>query len=164
MPASPERSHSPDQWQPCKRLCRDVEWNRACTGSGDFTYPYGNDHVEHRCNDDKIWIAPDWTTLGSWPSEAAQQEAAKLYQADPSGSRLQCVSEDGALDLTGNVAEWVVRTIPNSNNFDHVMKGCYWAGCFGGTKPNCAFVNPAHPGGFRSYEAGFRCCCDPSTP
>ncbi len=143
-----------------KRLCSDVEWNRACEGNSGTTYPYGDSYVAHRCNDDQVWIPPDWEVLATWPAEAAQQEAAALYQADPSGFRDECRSEDGVHDLTGNVAEWVARTLPNSTNYDHVMKGCYWAGCFGGTSPNCSFVNPAHPGGFRSYEAGFRCCQD----
>ena len=40
------------------------------------------------------------------------------------------------------------------------MKGCYWSGCYGGSPPSCGFVNPAHPGTFRSYEAGFRCCAN----
>jgi formylglycine-generating enzyme required for sulfatase activity len=144
-----------------KRLCRDVEWMAACQGEAGTLYPYGDDHVTSRCNDDKVWIPPDWGVLGTWPSPAAQEEAAALYQGDPSGWREGCVSEAGAFDLTGNVAEWVVRTLPNVNDYDHVMKGCYWAGCYGGTLPNCTFVNPAHPGGYRSYEAGFRCCRDP---
>lgn len=144
-----------------KRLCTDVEWTRACQGPTGATYPYGNEHVEHRCNDDQTWIAPDWDALATWPSEEAVAEAERLYQADPSGERSACISAEGALDLTGNVAEWVVRTIPNANNHDHVLKGCYWAGCYGGTLPNCTFVNPAHESGYRTYEAGFRCCRDP---
>jgi formylglycine-generating enzyme required for sulfatase activity len=143
-----------------KRLCTDVEWVRACEGTAQHPYPYGDAWVEHRCNDDKTWLSPDWSALATWPDAAALDEADRLYQADPSGSRAECVSEEGVLDLTGNVAEWVTRTIPNSTNYDHVMKGCYWAGCYGGSHPSCDFVNPAHPGGFRSYEAGFRCCRD----
>jgi formylglycine-generating enzyme required for sulfatase activity len=68
------------------------------------------------------------------------------------------VSQEGVVDLTGNVAEWVARSFPHTNNYDHVLKGCYWAGCYGGSPPSCAFVNSAHPGAFRTYEAGFRCC------
>jgi len=143
-----------------KRLCTEAEWVRACQGTSARPFPYGETYQPHRCNDDKTWISPDWGLLAQWPSAAAQAEADKLYQAEASGSRDGCVSEDGAFDLTGNVAEWVVRTEPNSTNYDHVMKGCYWAGCYGGTPPSCGFVNPAHPGGFRSYEAGFRCCRD----
>lgn len=141
-----------------KRLCTEAEWVRACQGAGKLAYPYGATYVKGRCVDDKTWISPNWTTLGSYPSDAALAEANRLYQADPSGSRAGCVSEEGVIDLTGNVAEWVVRSFPNANNYEHVMKGCYWAGCYGGSPPSCSFVNPAHPGTFRTYEAGFRCC------
>jgi formylglycine-generating enzyme required for sulfatase activity len=141
-----------------KRLCTESEWVRACQGASGRKFPYGEGYVRGRCSDDKTWIAPSWTTLGTWPSEAAKREAARLYQADPSGSRAGCVSEEGVADLTGNAAEWVVRSFPNAQNHDHVLKGCYWAGCYGGAPPSCAFVNPAHPGTFRTYEAGFRCC------
>ncbi len=141
-----------------KRLCTEAEWVRACQGAAKNPYPYGTTYAKGRCTDDKTWKSPNWTVLGTWPSDAGKTEADRLYQADPSGSRAGCISDDGAIDLTGNVAEWVVRSFPNSNDYEHVMKGCYWAGCFGGSPPSCAFVNPAHPGTFRTYEAGFRCC------
>lgn len=143
-----------------RRLCTETEWVRACNGASKRPYPYGTTYAKGTCDDDKAWISPSWTTLGTYPSDAALAEAQRLYQADPSGQRPKCVSEEGVLDLTGNVAEWVVRSFPNANNYDHVMKGCYWAGCYGGSPPSCAFVNPAHPGTFRTYEAGFRCCMD----
>ncbi len=141
-----------------KRLCSEAEWVRACQGAAKLAYPYGATYKRSTCNDDKVWKSPSWSTLGTYPSDAAKAEAARLYQADPSGARTGCASEDGVMDLTGNVAEWVTRSFPNANNYDHVMKGCYWSGCYGGAPPSCGFVNPAHPGGFRTYEAGFRCC------
>lgn len=141
-----------------KRLCSEAEWVTACQGPAGLPYPYGTTYQRSRCNDDKTWKVPNWTVLGTWPSAAAQAEAKRLYQADPSGSRSGCISTDGVQDLTGNVAEWVVRSFPSSHNYDHVLKGCYWSGCYGGSPPSCSFVNPAHPGTFRTYEAGFRCC------
>jgi formylglycine-generating enzyme required for sulfatase activity len=141
-----------------KRLCTEAEWVRACQGPNLLPYPYGTTYRKGTCDDDKLWIAPDWTTLGTWPSAAAMAEAERLYQADPSGARTGCVSAEGVYDLTGNVAEWVVRSFDHANNYSHVMKGCYWSGCYGGSPPSCGFTNPAHPGTFRSYEAGFRCC------
>jgi len=143
-----------------KRLCSEAEWVRACEGRSERPFPYGETYERGRCNDDQTWLAPRWMTLGTWPSEAAMSEAERLYQAEPSGTRSECASEEGVIDLTGNVAEWVRRSFPNRTDYDHVMKGCYWAGCYGGAPPSCAFVNPAHPSGFRSYEAGFRCCSD----
>ncbi len=141
-----------------RRLCTEAEWVRACEGSSARPYPYGTTYARGTCNDDKTWKSPDWTALGTWPADAGVAEAERLYQADPSGSRTGCASQEGVYDLTGNVAEWVRRSYAHANNYDHVMKGCYWAGCYGGSNPSCAFVNPAHPSGFRTYEAGFRCC------
>jgi formylglycine-generating enzyme len=141
-----------------KQLCTESEWVQACQGSQGFKYPYGNTWESGACNDDKVWKSPDWGALATYPSATGVKEAERLYQADPSGSRMACISEDGVADLTGNVAEWVVRSFPHANNYDHVMKGCYWSKCYGGSNPDCSFVNPAHPGGFRTYEAGFRCC------
>jgi formylglycine-generating enzyme len=143
-----------------KRLCTEAEWLEVCNGPSALPYPYGESYERGRCNDDETWISPDWTALGGWPDEEAMAEAERLYQGEASGSNAGCVSEEGAYDLTGNVAEWVRRSFEHTNNYDHVMKGCYWAGCFGGSPPSCSFVNPAHPSGFRSYEAGFRCCTE----
>jgi hypothetical protein len=144
-----------------RRLCTEAEWVAACEGARGGAYPYGASYVAHTCNDDHTWIAPNWTALDSYPSDAATAEAQRLYQAEPSGTRTGCISEEGVVDLTGNVAEWVVRSFPNATDYDHVMKGCFWAGCYGGAPPSCSFVNPAHQGTFRTYEAGFRCCLTP---
>jgi len=143
-----------------KRLCTEAEWVRACQGASGRPYPYGAAYKRGTCNDDKVWRVPSWSTLATWPSDAAKAEASRLYQADTSGSRPGCVSQEGVFDLTGNVAEWVRRSYANRTNYDHVMKGCYWSGCYGGSGPSCSFVNSAHPGVFRTYEAGFRCCKD----
>ncbi|APR83721.1 Flagellar hook-length control protein FliK [Minicystis rosea] len=143
-----------------KRLCTEDEWVSACEGSQKHTYPYGDTHVASRCNDDKTWKVVNESVLNTWPSAAAKAEVEKLWQGAPSGSYTECVSEDGVYDLTGNVEEWVVRTQPHTNNYPHVLKGCYWAGCYGGSKPTCASTNPAHADGFMYYETGFRCCLD----
>ncbi len=141
-----------------KRLCSEAEWVRACQGATGRKYPYGNTYRKGLCNDDKEWRIPNWSKVAKYPSHEGKLEVERLYQADPSGSRPGCVSTEGVYDLTGNAAEWVTRSFSNRTNFAHVMKGCYWAGCYGGAHPSCGFVNPAHPGKFRSYEAGFRCC------
>jgi formylglycine-generating enzyme required for sulfatase activity len=141
-----------------KRLCTENEWMRACQGRSKKNYPYGTTYVRSRCNDDKVWKVPNWNLIASYPAPAGAAELARLYQADPSGSRSTCLSEDGVYDLTGNVVEWVTRSYPNRTNNKHVMKGCYWVGCSPVTPPSCGYTNIAHPGSFRSYEAGFRCC------
>lgn len=143
-----------------KRLCTEDEWVMACEGPAHTVYPYGDEHQDGACNDDKTWIAPDEAVLATWPSPEAQAEVDALYQGAPSGSYPGCVSSYGVYDLTGNVEEWVIRTQYHVNEYPHVMKGCYWSGCYGGAKPRCGSTNPAHGSSFLFYETGFRCCRD----
>jgi formylglycine-generating enzyme required for sulfatase activity len=147
-----------------KRLCTEREWVRACEGPDARRYPYGNTYRDDACNDDRPWIAVHWKELGRWPRDAALDEGTRLFQADMSGARAACVSAEGVFDLTGNVAEWVRRSGPSPRTgYDHVLKGCFWSGCFHDPRPSCGFTNGVHPGSFRTYEAGFRCCTERTT-
>ncbi|MEZ4432475.1 MAG: MopE-related protein [bacterium] len=60
-----------------KRLCSDGEWGTACGA----VYPYGNNYNAQSCNTGR-------------PA------------ATPTGSIAACRSPSGALDMSGNVAEW----------------------------------------------------------
>lgn len=143
-----------------KRLCTEDEWIAACQGEDRRAYPYGNEHVDGRCNDDKGWEKVNEALLAKWPSPEAKAHARELYQAAPSGAKRECTSEVGARDMTGNVEEWVVRTREHANSFPYILIGCYWSGCYGGNKPTCHSTNNAHGPEFRFYETGFRCCRD----
>ena len=143
-----------------KRMCTEDEWIGACQGEEHRAYPYGNEHVDGRCNDDKPWQKVDEALLGKWPSPEAKAHAKELYQGTPSGSKRKCASEAGARDMTGNVEEWVVRTREHANGYPYLLIGCYWSGCYGGNKPTCHSTNNAHGPEFRFYETGFRCCKD----
>jgi formylglycine-generating enzyme required for sulfatase activity len=144
-----------------KRLCTESEWTRACEGPDGRRFPYGDEHRASACNDDRTWRPVDWRALARWPDPAALAEAERLFQGEASGSRPGCVSSEGVYDLTGNVAEWARKSEPDDRpEYEHVLKGCFWAGCYHEPHPNCVFRNHAHPGSFRTYEAGFRCCAD----
>jgi formylglycine-generating enzyme required for sulfatase activity len=143
-----------------KRLCTEDEWIRACEGDEHRSYPYGREHVDGRCNDDKPWREVHEATLARWPAPEAREHARELYQATPSGRDRKCSSEAGVHDLTGNVEEWVVRTREHANPWPYLLAGCYWSGCYGGSKPTCHSTNDAHGPAFRFYETGFRCCRD----
>jgi formylglycine-generating enzyme required for sulfatase activity len=163
LPFAQQTAYDGEAWcaARAKRLCTQDEWVRACEGSRGRRFPYGDAHRTSACNDDRPWIEVRWKELAKWPDAAALAEGTRLYQADMSGARAACVSEDGVYDLTGNVAEWVRRSGPPPRpGFDHVLKGCYWAGCYHEPQPNCTFANRAHASSFRTYEAGFRCCAD----
>ncbi len=153
-----------------KEMCTDVMWEKACEGTEDRTFAYGMEYVPGTCNDDKTLRAVTWSLVRAYnPAkpeanpEATNYVLTTLNQSEPSGSRPDCKSEDGVIDMVGNAAEWVVNTkeIPSRNGsgtHPFVMKGCYWAGCFKGHLPSCKFTNSNHGAKFRSYEAGFRCC------
>jgi len=154
-----------------KRLCTEAEWELACEGPPRVSgtdilgeaprgreYPYGEVREEGACNDGTRWIEYDQELLNMWPDPPGVREVERLYQGAPSGSHPRCVSPFGVYDLLGNVEEWVFRS--PGGRFEHALKGCYWAGCFGGSKPSCASTNYAHARTFRFYEIGFRCCMD----
>ncbi|MCC7441230.1 MAG: SUMF1/EgtB/PvdO family nonheme iron enzyme [Bdellovibrionales bacterium] len=141
-----------------KLLCTEDQWMEACEGEEHRPFPYGHSYEKSRCVDEKTWIPPNWGAIASYPAEAGKREIERLNQSEPAGSREGCATPEGVMDLTGNTAEWVLATRPHPNGHRHVMKGCYWSGCYGGSAPRFGFTNPAHPGGFRTYEAGFRCC------
>jgi formylglycine-generating enzyme required for sulfatase activity len=167
LPLAFETAGDGERWcaERGKRLCYDDEWVRACEGPRGHRYPYGDVYRASACNDDRPWLVVAWNLLARWPDGAALAEATRLFQGDMSGARAECVSDEGVFDLTGNVAEWVRRRGPAPRpGYEHVLKGCYWAGCFKDPRPSCAFTNHAHPGTFRTYEAGFRCCTDRLDP
>ena len=146
-----------------KRLCTEDEWITACEGDEHVPYPYGTDHIEARCNDDKPWRKVDEASLAKWPAVEAKAQVKAAYQATPSGSKRNCVSRAGVADLTGNVEEWVVKTREHAGGRPNILIGCYWSGCYGGGKPTCHSTNNAHGPEFRYYETGFRCCKDAAT-
>lgn len=143
-----------------KRLCTEDEWERACAGPQGSTYPYGDAHEDAACSDEKEWITKDESTIVMWPEKPAMGEVTRLYQASKSASYPRCVSGYGVHDMTGNVEEWVVAGKRGKYNYEHVLKGCYWSGCYGGSKPTCKSTNAAHADAFKFYETGFRCCKD----
>jgi formylglycine-generating enzyme required for sulfatase activity len=163
-----------------KRLCFDDEWTRACAGSDELSYPYGDDHDPGVCNDDETWLLYDQELLNGWPSSASAAgitsldelwEAARavsthaaaaadhvewLYQAEPAGANAGCTAGDDAYDLCGNVEEWTRRRDGGSLDFHGNLKGRYWA-----ESRTCQSNITTHGDTFRFYEIGFRCCRDP---
>lgn len=99
-----------------KRLCTQDEWQWACSGFEGYTYPYGWNRDDNKCNTGNV--------------------------AERSGSRLNCVSKFGGFDMVGNIFEWVSG---NGNNEPMLMGGPYSKcqtvspGVGGGAKPQTGF-------------------------
>jgi formylglycine-generating enzyme required for sulfatase activity len=143
-------------------------------------YPYGDTHEPGLCNDDETWLVYNQSLLNGWPpaashpqiegfdelleeaaaqgaaATAAAEHVAALYQAEPSGSNLECTNETTVFDLTGNVEEWTRREDGGEPDFHGNLKGRYWA-----ETRTCAQNITVHGDQFRFYEIGFRCCTSP---
>ncbi|MBT3219446.1 MAG: SUMF1/EgtB/PvdO family nonheme iron enzyme [Proteobacteria bacterium] len=171
--------HEAAQWCEArsKRLCFDDEWQLACGGSQQTSYPYGNTHQPGVCNDEEVWRIYDQSLLNAWPASVcdsnvmsvddlfsaaaainsgAAEHVEWLYQGERGGSNLDCGGEWGVFDLSGNVEEWTRRRDGGSGaEFLGNLKGRYWA-----EARTCQSNIYSHGNGFRFYEIGFRCCLD----
>ena len=68
-----------------RRLPTEAEWEKAARGENAFTYPWGNTQLSNNLLNYSV-VVGDTTEVGSYPDGA---------------------SPYGALDMVGNVAEWV---------------------------------------------------------
>lgn len=114
--------------------------------------------------------------------DAAIAEINRLNGSEPSGARSGCITQEGIVDMTGNLAEVTVKDKFSNKTTDQRValgprvasaakpydwRGFYWnprphqAGAE--AEPSCLFSagGPHHAGsGWRDYANGFRCCLD----
>jgi len=118
-----------------KRLCTEVEWQRACMGPSNYEWSYGFTFEKDACN-----IGTD--------------------MLERSGERRNCRTVEGVFDMNGNLAEWVAGTARTSGRATSgppvkILKG----GSFASMEifSRCSFRD------FRTVKArepefGARCC------
>ena len=115
-----------------KRLCSELEWERACKGPDNFVYEYGDRY------------SADWCGTGEEPRTL------------PHGLRVGCRSGFGVGDMHGGVWEWTgspwgrghsgrLVTLRGGNGADGELVG------------RCANARPSSPAS-KSRNVGFRCC------
>jgi hypothetical protein len=150
-----------------KRLCTSAEWVDACRGPSSTLYPYGNERQADVCNDRfsgqalhpvvRLFqkFAPEgsdpktmWTR--AWLNDSRLHELS--HTVVPTGSFPNCVSSAGAIDMVGNLHEWV----SDSN-------GVFRGGFFMDTHQHgegCEYRTTVHGPKYHDYSTGFRCCRD----
>jgi len=125
-----------------KRLCTELEWERACKGPDDSRYEYGPTYDPKACG-------------GGQSVEVAARH--------PSGDKPACRSGFGAREMHGGAWEWTDSTWNRSSGGrkDPAL-GTLRGGddVQGELVTRCAFAK-SMPKTSRSPTAGFRCCDGP---
>jgi formylglycine-generating enzyme len=142
-----------------KRLCTDEEFNFACEGEQMRPFVYGYARDTQKCNFDRPYRERKFTFL-SWAmctmDPDCREAFAAIDQRMPSGNMSECRSDDGVMDLNGNVNEWVFLP-QNKAPRRSGIKGGWWGPVRNRCRPTVTF----HDEGDFGYEVGFRCCADP---
>lgn len=118
-----------------KRLCSELEWERACKGPENHAYEYGDRYRMDRC---------------ATGSEAALR---------PNGLRVGCRSDFGVFDMHGSVWEWTASPWARGTHgpLVAVRGGNATSGELVGRCANAVARRPET----RSGTLGFRCCAGP---
>ncbi len=142
-----------------KRLCTAAEWERACAGPRQTTYPYGDRRVPRACNDDvrATHPVPEAARRAGVPSDRIWYEGMDnplINQLDntlsKTGERAVCTNEFGTFDMVGNLHEWIEDPT-----------GSFRGGYYMDARRNgrgCQYATIAHSFGYHDYSTGFRCC------
>jgi sulfatase modifying factor 1 len=142
-----------------KRLCTHKEWTLAAEGPNMHPLPYGDGYHrdKSKCNFDNKNPGID-VFQSKHPNDEASQKLRALLV--PSGS-MDCVSDFGVHDMSGNIDEWVVNEASQDMCINKTSGNCR-TGLMGGhiwhVRNASRPMTTAHGAGFSWYETGARGC------
>jgi len=112
-----------------KRLCTEFEWENACRGKFNWTYPYGNQYSEKICN--------------------TESKELKV-----TGALINCKTEGNIFDMSGNVNEWTGSNW-DANIRNKVIRG---GAFFSGENDSRCTLRFSNRPATKAKAIGFRCC------
>ena len=140
-----------------KRLCRQEEWLHACRGQDDRQFPYGDKHVQGKCNMFRSThpgsiLHDDITTnhLDPRMNLVRDSQGPLLHRTGETKSCVSAWGNDGVFDMVGNLDEWIDDS-----------EGTFVGGFYSRSKKDgCSSIVKAHPFEYYDYSLGVRCCRD----
>jgi hypothetical protein len=118
-----------------KRLCSELEWERACKGPNNWRYEYGEAYRPERCD------------TGTAPTMR------------PSGFKLGCASEFGVHDMHGGVWEWTASAW--GRGVEHELITLRGGNASAGELVGRCANAMGRPPSSKTPGIGFRCCAGP---
>lgn len=137
-----------------KRLCSSAEWERACKGTENRLYSYGNLYNMQTCNT---------------PIDGAGPQG-KQVPYTKSGEKENCHTPEGVYDLDGSLSEWVAdpwsdfpepfakNVVVSPDNWRTIRGGTMWSHTFYGQ--DCTSRHGHRKSGWKNMDDGFRCCAN----
>lgn len=113
-----------------KRLCTELEWERACKGPDNKTFEYGDKYDKDVC---------------------------KVLTNAAMSARPKCVSAFGVHDMHGMLFEWTSSAWARGSGSGFAAVRGSAGGGTGVLRDRCAAGIPRKPGD-KSKDVGFRCC------
>jgi sulfatase modifying factor 1 len=152
-----------------KRLCGNVGDGGAIVFASDGGSEHPLTEWELACANGRSVTYYPWGTMNASGAVAAKCETRDYDDASTgpraAGAEPACATVSGALDMIGNVWEWVNMPVDNDGGASYTaVRGGAWDGVtapFGcGTQHGFASSSGNYAGG--DPTAGFRCCADPN--
>jgi hypothetical protein len=147
-----------------KRLCKEVEWVRACKGPAATTFPYGAERRAGACNDagtNAMLRMP----AGQRDMNMTNMNPPMLLQLPNTvahtGAFADCTNAYGVFDMVGNLHEWIADGAPPKSEWNPNTPAAFCGGFFLDTAINgdgCNYKTDAHADWYHDYSTGFRCC------
>ncbi len=160
-----------------KRLCRAKEWYRACAGEKHRRWPYAAKKEDRdSCNTRKGHVLTKvfgkkvfFTKISHYNNPKVNQEPGFLALT---GAHDKCVTPEGALDMVGNLHEWVADDVSSAlpeqvplEYGEHRLgprgSGVFMGGYYSSKNEHgrgCAYTTATHAPDYHDYSIGFRCC------